>query len=316
MKEDEIRTIRDHLDVPWETFVDEDLASLQKNRAAGTFCLTERVYRYFAELCQPHFLTEINTKMVEQYRQQRLFEGVKSTTINSELRTLSAGFGRAVSRGLISLNPLYGKRSQIFARESEPIIRTIEKQQFDRLLQACPTEAWKGISLMAYRAGLRQGEILWLQWADLDFKRLFIWVRCKEEHRTKSGRNRGIPMDKELKRFLWRYRINQKGKPDDLVFSSTSLVPNRHRRLKNVSAAFTQIVKMAGLVDSSGQHRFCMHDLRKTCITEWLTCGMSPVDARDLAGHTSFLTTLRYYGAVQIAKQAEFVNKRNCNYGY
>ncbi len=37
------------------------------------------------------------------------------------------------------------------------------------------------------------------------------------------------------------------------------------------------------------------HDLRATCITEWLEQGMMPHEIQRLTGHSSIETTMKYY---------------------
>ena len=41
------------------------------------------------------------------------------------------------------------------------------------------------------------------------------------------------------------------------------------------------------------------HDLRRTCLTNWLGNGLSEFDVMTMAGHASFETTRRFYLAVR-----------------
>jgi len=41
------------------------------------------------------------------------------------------------------------------------------------------------------------------------------------------------------------------------------------------------------------------HDLRRTCLTRWLTNGLSEYDVMNLAGHAEFETTRQFYLAVR-----------------
>jgi hypothetical protein len=41
------------------------------------------------------------------------------------------------------------------------------------------------------------------------------------------------------------------------------------------------------------------HDLRSTCITEWLEQGMMPHEVQKLAGHSSIETTIKYYVGIR-----------------
>jgi len=41
------------------------------------------------------------------------------------------------------------------------------------------------------------------------------------------------------------------------------------------------------------------HNLRRTCLTNWLANGLSECDVMTMAGHASFETTRRFYLAVR-----------------
>jgi len=41
------------------------------------------------------------------------------------------------------------------------------------------------------------------------------------------------------------------------------------------------------------------HDLRRTCLTNWFTNGLSEFDVMTMAGHSSFETTRRFYLAIR-----------------
>ena len=41
------------------------------------------------------------------------------------------------------------------------------------------------------------------------------------------------------------------------------------------------------------------HDLRRTCLTNWLANGLSEYDVMTMAGHASFETTRKFYLAVR-----------------
>jgi hypothetical protein len=61
----------------------------------------------------------------------------------------------------------------------------------------------------------------------------------------------------------------------------------------NFRRNFLVICKRAGLDDVS------FHDLRSTCITEWMEQGMMPHEVQRLAGHSSIETTMNYYVGIR-----------------
>ena len=61
----------------------------------------------------------------------------------------------------------------------------------------------------------------------------------------------------------------------------------------NFRYQFRAIMSRAGI--EKGE----FHDLRRTCLTNWLANGLSEFDVMTMAGHASFETTRRFYLAVR-----------------
>jgi len=53
------------------------------------------------------------------------------------------------------------------------------------------------------------------------------------------------------------------------------------------------------IMKKSGIEKGEFHDLRRTCLTNWLANGLSEFDVMTMAGHASFETTRRFYLAVR-----------------
>lgn len=73
------------------------------------------------------------------------------------------------------------------------------------------------------------------------------------------------------------------------------------------------------ILDSAGVKDATFHDLRRTCITEWLESGLKPHEVMALAGHSDVDTTMKYYvntrsDLLDKARQAssEILNKKAC----
>jgi len=57
---------------------------------------------------------------------------------------------------------------------------------------------------------------------------------------------------------------------------------------ENWSKPFERILKRAEITGT-------FHDLRRTCITEWLENGLQPHEVMRLEGHSNIETAMRYY---------------------
>jgi len=61
----------------------------------------------------------------------------------------------------------------------------------------------------------------------------------------------------------------------------------------NFGRSWQTIFKKAGIEDGT------FHDLRSTCITEWLEKGLMPHEVKELAGHADINTTMNYYVGIR-----------------
>ena len=181
----------------------------------------------------------------------------------------------------------------------------LEPDEFAALLNACLDARWHGICTVGYYAGLRQGEILALEWQDVDIERRVLHVRNKSNYRTKSGKNRDVPMAREVlaaleglqhRRFQYRY-----------VFTNDNLAGRK--MVNNTCRDFAMIVNRAGLVDRQHRPRFTMHDLRRTFVTNLLVTGTDPKSVQSLAGHADVQTTLKHYAAVRARNLTSAVDR-------
>jgi integrase len=138
--------------------------------------------------------------------------------------------------------------------------------------------AWYPFVLCGFRTGLRLGELLGLQWGDVDWRKGFIhvqrgWVRGAWTT-PKNGRDRTVDMSQQLRTELrlWRRRQREnclrRGLPSpDLVFPSDERTPLDD---SNARKAFDAVVKKADL-----RHR-SPHAMRHTFVSLLLQNGESP----------------------------------------
>ena len=80
------------------------------------------------------------------------------------------------------------------------------------------------------------------------------------------------------------------------IFRSKCVITYKsgNRMANNVWLNFSKIMTRAQLVDDQGKPRFTMHDLRRSCATELLRCGVSPKTVQKILGHSSLTTTMIY----------------------
>lgn len=139
---------------------------------------------------------------------------------------------------------------------------------------------------LAIHTGLRQGEILKLEWKDIDFQAESIHVRD-----TKSGHNRFVPMNA---RVIEELKSLTRTKAARFVFPGEGATGH----LVEIKRAWTTALKTAGIKG------FCFHDLRHTAGSRLAEAGAHPNTIKEILGHRQLSTTERYMHASTEAKRA------------
>jgi len=153
-------------------------------------------------------------------------------------------------------------------------------QEVGKLLSACQSVRWKALVALAVTTGMRLNEMLALRWDDVDFETGTVWVRNRPGHLTKSRRNRSLVLVPAICETLRRVRRN-----GQFVFQTQA----GQRWRNNVQRGFGAVVKRADIP------RCTLHDLRRTFISHLAMAGVNEAVVKELAGHASISTTLRYY---------------------
>ena len=204
--------------------------------------------------------------------------------------------------GLLTINsalkpgkflPKVSKRGSI-----NPLTRDEASTFVEAARQHAPTNY--PLFLCALRTGLRQGELLALQWGDVDYHGRFIEVRRNYTHgriaTPKSGETRRVDMSRELTRVLKDlYTERQldaaangwKDIPPWVFCSETGGLLDPDNLRKRV---FYTLLKTSGL------RRIRFHDLRHTFASLLLQQGESPVYVKEQMGHSSIQITVDLYG--------------------
>ena len=215
-------------------------------------------------------LSAITPEMIENYKAKRSQE-VSKATVNRELSCLRHMFNLAIKWGKAGFNPL-GKVK--FFKEGPWEMRILSREE-ERLLLEKAVDHLKPMIVCAVNTGMRKGEILGLTWDKVDIVNGVITVM-----KTKNGEMRKIPMNKVLKSLFQQLRAVGRS---DYVFCHRDGSP-----FLKAENGFRAAVKRAGI----GHCRF--HDLRHTFATRLVQLGVDLVTVKEILGHKSITTTMRY----------------------
>lgn len=204
----------------------------------------------------------------------------------------------AARRGLISDNPINrlerGERPKIDRRE----MRILNRDEIDALLRSV-IPSYLAIIATAIFTGLRQGELLGLTWADVDFANSVVHVRCQLD---RSGERtapktpqayRQVVLMPSLATLLRAHKLGSAHSgPSDAVFSTGTGSPMNYRNVTR--RGFAAAVGKAGL-NRPGEPRLRFHDLRHTFASLLVAEGLNIVYVSRQLGHATPAFTLNVY---------------------
>ncbi|MGC2182601.1 MAG: tyrosine-type recombinase/integrase [Terriglobales bacterium] len=224
-------------------------------------------------------LSEITADVIEDFKERRLAQDVRTATVNRDLAVLHRMMKLAERKMLISESPF---RDVEFLEERKrrrrPHILTFEEE--DRLLAAA-TPHIRALSVLILETGMRsRREALSLLWNDVDFVNDLIRVR---ESKTRAG-ERSIPISDRCKIELLRWRSLLGPEFSSYVFPS---LHDPSKPLKDLRRSWAKALRDAGLP------YFWQYDLRATLATRLTQAGVSPLFVAQIIGHssTSILST-------------------------
>jgi integrase len=151
-------------------------------------------------------LDEISEEDIQSLKSE--MKDLKAKTINNVVCVLSKALKVAVKWKVIAVMPVHTEQLKTEA----PVMEFYEFADYARLVEAAEKVDRRAllVVLLGGDAGLRTGEIIALEWSDIDFRRHFITVARSEwnGHVTlpKGGKRRRVPMTKKLEETLKNHR--------------------------------------------------------------------------------------------------------------
>ncbi|PAP76327.1 tyrosine-type recombinase/integrase [Rubrivirga marina] len=136
---------------------------------------------------------------------------------------------------------------------------------------------------VAVYTGLRLGELVGLRWADVDLESRRLVVRNRAAARTKSRRDRSVPLAGPAVRA---FESVGRGDREALVFVGAG---GGRVNKEYASKAFLRYRRAAGLAEE-----IHFHSLRHTCASWLVQGGVSLVRVKEVLGHASIQTVMRY----------------------
>lgn len=268
-----------------------------------------RLRQNFKEFADKDLL-DVNSWLIEKWKSKRIKNGINPKTINRDLAPLKTAFSRAKKWGFINVNPLLDV--DLCKVEDELLVRYLSNNEEARLRNALNSRdikirtgrtsanKWRAerkyrlkpelcdqgyvdhlepIVILSLNTGLRRGEILGMEWNDVNLPDKQIMIRARN---AKSRKMRYIPLNEEAYNVLQKWEPNESNRTG-LVFPSKNKKP-----FVSIKKAWLKILMDAGIQE------FRWHDLRHTFASKLVMAGVDLNTVRELLGHADLKMTLRY----------------------
>ena len=225
-------------------------------------------------------LNKMRTFHIEQYKAQKIKEGLAKKTVNNHLTVLSSCLRTA--EDWVNLKTL----PKIKWLKIPPYeIDFLSPEESERLL-AHSQGMWREIILMALKTGLRRGELQGLSWADIDWNAQTLTVRhswadnLKVLNTPKSNKVRYIPLTNELYEVLLQKKLSV-----GFVFPGENGQRFVGKRLN---------IEIRNACTKAGIRQISCHTLRHTFASHLVMKGAPLKAIQELLGHADIQTTMRY----------------------
>jgi integrase len=258
---------------------------------------------------------------VTRWRTARLAAGVSVATVNRDLAALRSVVTYAFDQELLDTHPLAklkfpkvkveeGVVRYLSAVEEKHLRDALASRDHRRRLGRERANEWRRrrryapwpafgpytdhltpIVLLALNTGLRRGELLQLEWRDVELDRATLTVRGDV---AKSRESRVVPLNSEAIATLKAW---QPAEDADRVVS----IQHRRRHARGLVFPGEDGERMGGLktaflgiLRAAKVDRFRFHDLRHSFASKLVMAGVDLNTVRELLGHADLKMTLRY----------------------
>jgi integrase len=208
---------------------------------------------------------------------------------------------KAVQEELIRENPAIGCK---LPPKKDREMQVLTRDEMQRFLIQAKEEGFYELFLLELATGLRRGELLALQWDDLNFETGELHI-TKQIYRTKEGMLVSQPKTKAAIRtiVLPPPLIAVLKELKENTFSRW-LFPSRIRDDLPIDPAWCR-KKLQIILEHAQCKRIRFHDLRHTFATTALESGMDVKTLSAVIGHVSAATTLDIYTHITDTMQQE-----------
>lgn len=276
------------------------------------------------------FFGDMRVREIKPMHIQLFLGGIASLSQSTQKKCwdiLSGIFRTAMDNGLILKSPI--RKEDRPSGEAPEAVEALSREQAKALLDAVKGLRVYTFCLIALTTGLRRGEILGLMWEDVDLDAGILTVRHNKSFlpnqndapvttmlKTEAAHRR-IPMPLLLVDHLKAEKDRSHSPYVLSMENGESLTKSAFRRMWSAIAVRTATPERelgsrvsggrGGPIVVSLDFDCHPHQLRHTCITQWVESGMKVKQVQYLAGHSTLEMTLRVYSHYRRKSQEDEV---------
>jgi integrase len=277
---------------------------------------TYKPYRHHALNHIVPYLGTLKLTALRRFHVEELYAALTSKGVSTAMQrkigtTLTIALGAAVDKELIPFNPAQRVRKP---KAVKPEIQPLDSAGVARFLDATKQDRLFAFYVLALDSGCRPGELLALDWPDIDFDRGRVTIR------------KSLAPDAEGKLRVKDVKT-KKGRRQLRLSAFTMSVLHEHRKAMLAEGNATSPVfctATGGYIDISNLHHksfkpalaraglrpdIRLYDLRHTCATLLLLAGENAKVVSERLGHASVVLTLDVYSHVMDGMQEQAAAK-------
>jgi len=270
-----VRQDRDSERVKIASLLDILIADYQKSERATSHDAACRIESHLRPFFGHFKAADLTTDEIERYQDRRKSKDAQNATINRELALLRRAYHLVARRTppLVQNAPFFSMLPVDNVREG-----FLSWDAYRALRNALPDRV-KLLFIMAFHVGCRRGELLQLEWPQVDLDRLQLRLK---RNTTKNRTPRTLPFYGDMEQFL---RTAREARRDEgtLIFAEDDGSPLGAFRKSWLTAC-----KAAGV----GELLF--HDLRRTAVRNMMDAGIPQSHAMYISGHKTDSIFRRY----------------------
>lgn len=251
----------------------------------------------------PDILCDYINKKLEHGSPLRHPTGLAPSTVKGHFKVIKPSLDWAVEHKFIKENPCnYVKLPKV----ERPEIIPFTEDEIVALISAARPKWLGDVIDIAWRTGMRRGEIFGLKWTDIDFDRKTLIVnrsvnasapnqRLVHPPKTASSR-RAIMLDNKTMEILQKRKMRTQS---DWVLTNQYDLP--------ISQWYVPKYMHQACINAGVKPR-CFHTLRHSHATHLIINGVNPKLVQARLGHSSVTMTLETYTYASLSMQSQIVD--------